>query len=250
MKRKAITIVVFMLTLVLVLSGCRPKEKPILRLGSGGEYPPFNYIQNGQFMGIDAEIARRIADKLGMELKVTQMPFESLFPSLASNKIDMAIAAISITEDRKQFLDFSAPYYVTNQAIIAPADSKIQINRLEDLGKYILGCQDETTGAEYIKTNLVDKDLMPRKNYRIYSTAVESLGELLSGKVDLLIIDDTAALGYARQKPLRTVFTINTNEQYAIAMQKGKLLNEKINQAMKEMIADGEVKAIISSNIK
>jgi len=250
MKREAIAIVVFMLTLVLVLSGCRQKERNILRMGTGGEYPPFTYIQNGQFMGVDAEIARRIADKLGMELKITQMPFESIFPALASNKIDLAIAAISVTEERKQFLDFSAPYYVANQSIIAPADTKIQINRLEDLGNYVLGCQDETTGAEYIKTNLVDKDLMPRKNYRMYPTTVEAMGELLSGKIDLLIIDDTAALGYSHQKPLRTVFTINTNEKYAIAMQKGKLLNEKINQAMDEMIADGEVKAIISSNIK
>ena len=113
-----------------------------------------------------------------------------------------------------------------------------------------MGCQTGTTGAEYVKTNLVDKDLMPRSNYKEFTTNVEALGDLLSGKLDLIIIDNTAAIGYANQKPLRIVFTIQTNEQYAVAMQKGKSLNEKISKAMDEMLADGEIKTILANNIK
>lgn len=249
MKRSTLILIVSFVILGLLFVGCKTKEKETLRVGIGGEYPPFSYFSNNQMVGIDVDISRRIAEKLGMELNVVHQNFDAMFPSLASNKLDMVVDAISITEERKLNLDFSAPYYTTDQVVIARHDSPIKIQTEADLGKYTIGSLNETTGSQYIRENLVDKDLLPRGNLLLYATTVEAMGELLNGKLDLVVIDETAAKGYAKQKPLKTVYTIDTNESYAIALQKGRPLNEKIILAMEEMLKSGEVQAIINNYI-
>lgn len=249
MKRSTLILIVSFVVLGLLFVGCKTKEKETLRVGIGGEYPPFSYFSNNQMVGIDVDISRRISEKLGMEHKVVQMNFDALFPALASNKLDMVVDAVSITEERKLTLDFSAPYYITDQVIVATHDSPIRIDKEADLGKFVIGSLNETTGSQYIKENLVDKDLLPRDNLKLFTTNVEAVGELLNGKLDLVVMDETAAKGYAKQKPLKTVYTIDTNESYGIAMQKGKPLNEKIILAMEEMLKSGEVQAIINNYI-
>lgn len=249
MARSTLILIVSFVILSMLFVGCRTKEKGTLRVGIGGEYPPFSYYSNNQMVGIDVDISRRIAEKLGMELEIVQQNFDAMFPSLASNKLDMVVDAISITEERKLTLDFSSPYYTTDQVVVAVHDSPITITREEDLGKYIIGSLNETTGSKYIRENLVDKDLLPRNNLKLFATNVEVMGELLNGKLDLVVIDETAAKGYAKQKPLKTVYTIDTNESYAVAMQKGKAINEKITIAMDEMLKSGEVQAIINNYI-
>lgn len=250
MKTKTMALCICAIGLTLAITGCAKRGKEVLRMGTTGEYPPFTYLQNDQLRGVDIEIGTRIAEKLGMELKIEQLPFDSLFPSLATNQIDIAMDAITITEERSKFLDFSSSYYTADQVIVAPENSAIKIAKLEELGSYKIGCQKETTGAEYVKKNLVDKGLLPSKNYQEFTTNVEALGELFGGRIDLLSIDNTAATGFAKQKPLRIVYTIPTGENYGIAMHKGKSLNPKVKKAMDEMLADGEVEAIIARNIK
>jgi polar amino acid transport system substrate-binding protein len=84
----------------------------------------------------------------------------------------------------------------------------------------------------------------------LFATNLEAIGEMLAGRLDFVIMDETAAIGYSKQKPLKVAFLIKTNERYGIAMQKGKALNEKINKALNELIASGEVKRIIDSYLK
>ncbi len=250
MKTKNVVIYLCVIVLGLAICGCRKQSKEVLRLGTTGEYPPFTYLENDELRGVDIEIARRIAEKLDLELKIEQLPFESLFPSLASNQIDIAMDAITITDERKKFLQFSAPYYTADQVIVTPENSPLQITKTEDLGNYKIGCQKETTGAAYVKKNLVDKGLLPAKNYMEFTTNVEALGELFGGRIDLLSIDNTAAQGFSKNKPLRIVYTFPTAEQYGIAMHKGKSLNQRVIKAMDEILASGEVDTIIVRNMK
>lgn len=243
-------IVLLCLAAVMLLSvACTPKEKAILRVGTGAEYPPFNYLEGEQYGGVDMDICRRIAEKLDMGIQFYKYDFNSMFAALLSNKIDIAASALTITEERRKTMDFSVPYYTVNQVLISRKEADIKLDKLEDAAKYTLGSLNNTTGHIYVDEHLIDRDLMPKQNLKLFPTNIDAMNELLAGKLDLAIIDDSAALGYAKQIPVKVVFTIETKEHYGLAMQKGKVLNEKINKALQQMIEDGEVQEILNRNM-
>ena len=116
MKHK-IFFLILLITICLV--SCSQKHKPVLRVGTDAEDPPFNYLENGEFKGIDIEICKRIAKKLNMQLQISKFEFDDLFSALAQNKIDIAASSITITEKRKQTVDFTEPYFDTiNQTAV------------------------------------------------------------------------------------------------------------------------------------
>jgi polar amino acid transport system substrate-binding protein len=238
--------------LVIVFAGvsCKKKTETILRIGTNAEYPPFEFKDGDQFVGVDMDLAKAIAEKIGAKYEIIDMDFDALIPSLTSNKIDLAISAITITDERKQQVDFSLPYYTANQVIIAKAESEVKIEKLEDLVKYKVGAQNGTTGQIYVQENLVDKKLMNKDNLKKYSTNIEAITDMMNGNIDLVIIDDSAAQGYSKLKPIKTIFKIETNEEYGIALQKESPHKEKINAALDELIKSGEVVNIIAKNFQ
>lgn len=247
--RNALSLLVA-LVLVFGNTACGKKQAKVLRIGTNAEYPPFESKEGESFVGVDMDLARQIANKLEMEFEIIDMDFQTLIPSLNSQKIDLALSAISITEERKAQVEFSQPYYVVNQVIIAASKSKKTLAKLEDIGNFKVGVLKGTTGNKYLVENYVDKELMSKDNLREYLTNIEAITDLLNGKVDFVIIDDSAALGYAKQKPISIVKKIETNESYGIAMPKGADLNAKINQALQELMDSGEVQSIIQTHIQ
>jgi len=250
MKKLLIVTLVLLTALVILFTGvsCKKKTEAVLRVGTNAEYPPFEFKENDQFVGVDMDLVRALAEKMGMKYEIIDMDFDALIPSLTSNKIDLAISAITITEERMQQVDFSLPYYIANQVIIARQDNQIKIEKLEDITKYKVGAQNGTTGQIFVQENLVDKKLMDKNNLRKYSTNIEAITDMLNGNVDFVIIDDSAAQGYGKLKPLQIVFKIETNEEYGIALQKESIYKEKINAALDELIQSGEVVNIIAKN--
>ncbi|MBP7563440.1 MAG: amino acid ABC transporter substrate-binding protein, partial [Candidatus Cloacimonetes bacterium] len=105
------------LSSMILLMSCSSKGKKLV-VGVSAEYPPFEYKEGAEFKGIDIEIARLIAEKLGLELQIQDMEFDSLIPSLTAGKIDMAISAITITPERLEQIDFSDSYYQSNQTLL------------------------------------------------------------------------------------------------------------------------------------
>ncbi|MDD2230309.1 MAG: transporter substrate-binding domain-containing protein [Candidatus Cloacimonetes bacterium] len=247
---KIVLCLLVVLVLVFGITACGKKQAKVLRIGTNAEYPPFESKVGDSFVGVDMDLARQIANKLDMEFEIIDMDFDTLIPSLNSKKIDFALSAISITDERKAQVDFSQPYYVVNQVIIAASDSKKTLAKIEDLGKFKVGALSSTTGHKYLAENYVDKGLMPKDNLRVYLTNVEAITDLLNAKIDFVIIDDSAAQGYAQQKPISIINKIETNENYGIAMPKGAELNDKINQALKELMDSGEVISIIQTHIQ
>jgi polar amino acid transport system substrate-binding protein len=252
MKANAKILLSVLLVVILVagISGCGKKKPAVLRIGTNAEYPPFESKEGENFVGVDMDLARQIANKLDMEFQITDMDFDTLIPSLGSNKIDLALSAITITDERKAQVDFSQPYYVANQVIIAAPNSKAKLDRIENIGKFKVGAQNGTTGQIYLTENYIDKKLMPKDNLKKYPTNIEAITDLLNGNVDFVIIDDSAAQGYMKLKPITIVQKIETNENYGIAMPKGGAMNEKINTALKELLDSGEVLSIIQTHIK
>ncbi len=251
--KKALFIILILLTAMTILFtslSCKKKDEPVLRVGTNAEYPPFEFKKDNQFAGVDMDLVKALADKMGMKYEIIDMDFDALIPSLTSNKIDLAISAITITDERKGQVDFSTPYYIANQVIIAKMDSKTKITKVEDLAKFTVGAQNGTTGQILIEDNLVTKKLMDKKNLRKYSTNIEAITDMLNGNIDFVIIDDSAAQGYSKLKPLQMVFKIETKEEYGIALQKNSPYKEKINAALDGLIKDGEVVNILAKNFE
>jgi len=213
-------------------------------VGTSADFPPFEYIENGQFVGFDMDLMREIAKIAGFELKFVDMSFDSLIPALRAGQIDVAAAAMTITDERKMVVDFSMPYWTADQSIIVKADSDLTITVL--FGKYRIGVQTGTTGDLWCTENLVEKGLLPERNLKRYDTFILALSDLLNGNIDAIVLDSPVANRFAATKPVKVVGIIVTGEQYGIAVRKGnKELLDKINQALKTLIETGKINELI-----
>jgi polar amino acid transport system substrate-binding protein len=252
MKKSLFIMLIVIMTLAVLLTSvsCAKKKDTILRIGTNAEYPPFEFKQDNQFAGVDMDLVKTLAEKMGVKYEIIDMDFDALIPSLTSNKIDLAASAITITDERKQQVDFSLPYYTANQVIIAKQDSPLKVTKPEDIVKYKVGAQNGTTGQIYVQENLVDKKLMKKDNLKKYSTNIEAITDMLNGNIDFVIIDDSAAQGYSKLKPINILYKIETNEEYGLALQKNSPFKDKINTALDELIKSGEVVNIIANNFK
>ena len=222
-----------------------------LHMATNAAFPPYEMISdNGGYEGIDVEVATMIAEKLGLELVVDDMEFGSVITSVQSGKADIAMAGLTVTEERKQNVDFTASYATGVQVIIVPEDSDItsvddifaKLNAGEDV---LIGCQEATTGAIYASGDFGDDHVTTYPNG---ATAVQALTQ---GKLDCVIIDNQPAINFvAANEGLKILDTEYVTEDYAIAISKDNedLLNQ-INAALEELIADGTVQEILDKYI-
>ena len=246
---KIIILIIIFLNTVLIMTSCTKKNKnttPSLRIATNAEYPPFEFKENDQFKGVDIELAELLAQKLDMKYEIFNIDFDMLFPSLINNKYDLALSAITITEKRQKKVDFSIPYYTANQAIIAHKTSEIKIKEEKELSHYKIGVQKGTTGKLHIENNLIIKNKMKKENLISYSSNVKAIDDMIAGKIDLVIIDDSVAKGYSRLKPIKSIYIIETNEEYGIALPKNSPYTAKINKALKEIMNSEDWVKIIS----
>ena len=222
-----------------------------LIVGTNAEFPPFEYLgDNGEPDGFDMALIKAIGEKLGVEVEIQNMEFGSLITSIGS-KIDVSIAGMTVTEERKNAVDFSDSYYDAVQFVILPADSTIAAK--EDLLGKTIGCQLGTTG-EYLIDDLIAEDGATEK--KSYNKAVDAVNDLLNGRLDCVIIDKNPAQVFQSNYPDQIKLTDGSAfgfeaEQYAIAMPKGDTaLAEKINAALAEIKADGTFDSLVEKYIE
>ena len=145
-------------------------QKNVLSIGVNTPFAPFEYRQGENFVGFDIELAEKIGEKLGRNIKIVDFTeFSTIFPALENNKINMSISAITITSDRKEIFSFSDPYYNTNQALLILKSNDLKISStnlsIEDFRNLKLGVQEKTTSQSWIESNINDKSfLLPRVN--------------------------------------------------------------------------------------
>lgn len=229
------------ISLLLVVSFAYAKT---VTLGTSADFPPFEYIENGQFVGFDMDLMREIAKLADFELRFVDMSFDSLIPALRAGQVDVVAAAMTITDERKQVVDFSIPYWTADQSIIVKADSDLTITVLYQKGR--IGVQTGTTGDLWCTDNLVGKGLLPEKNLKRYDTFVLALSDLLNGNIDAIVLDSPVASRFATIRPVKVVGIIVTGEQYGIAVKKGnKELLDKINSAIKILNETGKMAELI-----
>ncbi len=241
---KKIFAVVLALCLLLCFAGCGAKEDTTLTMGTNAAFPPYEYVDDdGNIVGIDAEIAAALAEKLGMELEIKDMEFDSLITACAGGSVDVVLAGMTVTDERKESVNFSDSYATGIQVIIVKEGSEIAT--ADDLEGKIIGVQSGTTGDIYC-TDDYGQDYV--KQYNNGALAVEALK---NDQVDCVIIDNEPAKNFvAANEGLKILETEYVTEDYAIAIAKENTeLLEKINTAMAELKADGTIDDIINKYI-
>jgi len=220
-------------------------EAGVLHMATNAAFPPYEMISdNGGFEGIDVEIATEIARKLGLELVVDDMEFGSVITSVQSGKSDIAMAGLTVTEERKQNVDFTTSYATGIQVIIVPEDSDILT--VDDLANdKMIGVQDGTTGYIYCSDDYGEDHITS------YTNGAMAIEALKGGKVDAVVIDNEPARAFvAANDGLKILDTEYIVENYAIGVSKDNPgLCEAVNNALTELIADGTVQMIVDKYI-
>ena len=219
-------------------------EDGVLHMATNAAFPPYEMTtDDGGFEGIDVEIATAIAEKLGLELVVDNMDFSSVITAVQGGKSDIAMAGMTVNEERKQNVDFTDTYANAVQVIIVTEDSDIAT--VDDLDGKMIGVQQGTTGHIYCE------DDYGADNVTAYDTGATATQALLTGKVDCVVIDSEPAKAYvAENEGLKILDTEYANEDYAIGIGKENAgLYNAVNDALNELIDDGTVQSIVDKYI-
>lgn len=230
--------------IALSMAGCGEKaEDTTLTMATNATFPPYEFYENEKIVGIDAEIAEKIAEKIGMTLEIVDTEFGSIVAGVQSGKYDMGMAGMTVTDERKQSVDFTTSYATGIQSIVVKEGSPIK--SLDDLAGKKIGVQQDTTGHIYAADEFGDEMVSP------FNKGTDAIAALVSDKVDCVIIDNQPAKSFVEvNEGLVILDTDYAVEDYAIAISKDNTeLLEKVNTALEELIADGTVKTIIDKYI-
>ncbi|MCW7539933.1 basic amino acid ABC transporter substrate-binding protein [Aquabacterium sp. A7-Y] len=208
-------------------------------VGTDAAYAPFeSQNSTGEIVGFDIDIVKAVAAKAGIEVKFVNTPWEGIFNTLAQGDRDLLVSAITITEERKQTMDFSSPYFDAQQLIAVPDSSKV--SKFADLKKLKVGVQTGTTGDEVV-TKLLGKN---STNIKRFESTPMALQELQAGGVDAVVADNGVVVNYIANNTGTKFKTVNdasfAPEQYGLAVRKGNTeLLEKLNKGLADIKADG-----------
>ncbi len=244
MKKILALVMVTVLALAMVACG-GTTEKEVLTMGTNAAFPPYEFVdENNNVVGIDAEIAQAVAEKLGMELEIKDMAFDSLITAVSTGSIDVALAGMTVTPERAESVNFSDSYATGIQVVIVKEDSTIA--SIEDLDGKKIGVQSGTTGDIYCA------DDYGEENIARYDNGALAVAALQNGQVDCVVIDNEPAKAFVEaNEGLKILDTEYITENYAAAIAKENTeLLEKFNAALAELKAEGKLDEIIGKYIK
>lgn len=215
------------------------QKKGTISVGTNAQFPPFEFYPNDKIAGFDIELAQIIADKLNVKLVVEDMNFNSLIDAINKNKIDLIISAMTITPERQSKVNFSNPYYTSNQSIMV-MDKNENIKAIEDLKNKKIGIQTGTTG-EQIASKIDGVEIFK------YNTALAAIMDMKSTNIDAIVYDLEACKKFKENNPsIKIIDAQFDKEQYGIAVRKDdtELLN-LINEVLEEIKANGQYEQLI-----
>jgi polar amino acid transport system substrate-binding protein len=225
------------------------KKRGTLIMGTSGGFPPFEVVNETtqKLEGLDIDLAQKVADELGVSLDVRNMDFTALIGAVKTGQIDMAIAGMTITADRNASVTFSNSYFKADQAIVVKSD-RTDISSWSDLAGKKISVNQGTTGDMWVGDELVATGLVAAEDVHKFGYASDALLELVSGRVDALVIDSPVAAAYAAaHASIKVVYTIVTNEYYGITMNKNSVeLIQFVNDLLAQMETSGEMQQLVS----
>jgi polar amino acid transport system substrate-binding protein len=221
-----------------------PAPAKVYVVGTDAAYAPFeSQAPSGDIIGFDVDVVKAVAAKAGIEVKFVNTPWEGIFKTLDTGERDMVVSAVTITDERKQTMDFSNPYFNAFQLIAVKEGSKVA--KFDDLKKLKVGVQTGTTGDEVVQ-KLLGKT---SANIKRFESTPLALKELEAGGVNAVVADNGVVQHYIQNNPAAKFKSVSdvsfTPEQYGIALKKGNTeLQKKINDALGSIMADGSYDAI------
>ena len=240
--KRILALLLALALIVVCFAGCGSKEK--LVMGTNAEFPPYEFVDdNGNIVGIDAEIAKAVAEKMGYELEIRDMKFDSLITAVQSGNIDFALAGMTVDEERLLSVNFSDTYATGIQVIIVKDGSGIAT--VDDLEGKLIGVQSGTTGDIYCT------DDYGQDSVKQFDNGALAVAALINGQVDCVVIDNEPAKNFvAANAGLKILDTEYAVEDYAAAIAKENTeLLEKFNKALAELKAEGKLDEIIKKYI-
>lgn len=245
MKMKKLLAAVLALTMLLALAACGSGNsdtntasgsagKTTVTVATSPDFPPFESLDGSEVVGIEVDILQAITGKLGLEMQLEQMDFESVIPGVQAGKFDIGMSGITITADRQKNCDFTQPYFLASQAIVVTPDSDITCKA--NLEGKTVSVQTGTTAEEYCMEN----------GYEVLAFAAnnDAAAALTSGKAAAWVVDNEVGVALAAQQGLVVLDEAMTSEPYAFAFAKDSALTAQFDEALGELLADGTVAAI------
>lgn len=250
--RKSINFVkvlaVALVVAVVAMDGAFAKDWKKIRVGTEGAFPPFNSIDaSGKLIGFDIDIGNALCEKMAAECVWVAQEWDGIIPALLAEKYDFIIASMFITEKRKKKVAFSDPYYTAAMTLVAPKESPTTDYSRESLAGKKIGAQNSTTQSDYITAIYPDSDL------RFYATQDEVNLDLANGRLDFQVSDLIPMLEWTEGengtccelvgKPITDPKWVGDGVGMAVRQEDEDLL-AMLNQALKDIIADGTYKNI------
>lgn len=227
------------------------KDDGKLIMATNATFPPYEYKDGDKIVGIDAEVAEKIAEKLGKELVIEDVEFGSIIAGVQTGKYDMGMAGMTVTPEREKSVNFTKSYAKGVQAVIVTEDSPIKsLNDLKGDGSMKFGVQQDTTGDIYA-SDTAENGGYGEENVIRFKAATDTVQALKSGKVDAVIIDNEPAKSFvASTSGLKILDGAWVDEDYAVCVAKEntELLNQ-VNKALDELKADGTLQQIVDKYI-
>ena len=230
---KKIFLMFAMIFMFAACGGNKEAAKKVYVVGTNAEYPPFEYVENGEIAGFDAEIIKEAAKRMEIEYKWLNTNFDGLIPALQTKKVDIVIAGMSVTPEREKAVNFSVPYLTSNVAIVT--NSKNPIKDMNDLSGKSYGVELGTT-KEASARKIDGAEVVP------FSSTTGALVALKSGKIDGMVLDESVSSKYIEKNPELVLVGVMEGEPKAAAFNKDdKELMENFSKVLEEMITDGTV---------
>jgi polar amino acid transport system substrate-binding protein len=253
--KRIVVFVSLLVALSLVLAGCgasKPanhlaaiKQAGVIKVGTSADYPPFESVDaSGNKVGFDIDLMTEIAKRLGVKLEWVDMPFDSLIAAVQEGKIDASISAFNYTEERDQTIDFSDPYYTSEDAFTVAEGFAGSIVNPEDVAAFKVGVQTGTTQADWLTDTLVADGALPEENLFRYDRVDQAMLDLKNGRVDVMMSDYIPAQALVKQiGGLEIVYhgVLSGGPMNIVIPNEDAELQQEINKLIKQLQDEGFV---------
>ncbi|WP_189472632.1 transporter substrate-binding domain-containing protein [Litchfieldella qijiaojingensis] len=223
------------------------QDEPLVA-GIEAAFPPWAYAQGGEYKGIAVDAMRAIAENQGLEVEFRDMPWPSLIPALANERIDLLVTGLNVTRERNEVLDFTIPWWENDDEVLVNADSELNVVTALCCGATI-GAQGGSTQHSWIQANLVENEDIDvtLRSYEDYVTAIEDMGV---GRIDSVVVStDTAEDFISKGRDVRIAGTITQGQPQALAVSRGDPngILGTLNRGIMELYESGKWQEIVHS---